>query len=256
MSVAATPERSTEMPMPTLLDPPTTDQPTWLQATGQRDELAVPERSRSWLFEAGDELFRSIYTRAAAGFTNEVLAVCSAISGEGRTTVGVGMAVTIAQDFPTRRVLLVETDLARAVLAEDFGVDSSPGLVDCLVDDTPLQLACRPTFLENLHIVPSGSREVVAGRPLRSSQMAALVADMRQAYDVVILDLPPILANSDAVLLTDHADGTIYVLRAGVTPVALVNRALEQLEESKIRGIVLNGADTAIPGWLSRLTGL
>jgi Mrp family chromosome partitioning ATPase len=165
------------------------------------------------------------------------------------------MAVTLAQDFPSRRVLLVETDPQRAVLAEDFGVEPSPGLMHCLVDELPLQMACRPTYLDNLHIVPSGASASIIGRPLRSSQMAALVEDMRQTYDVVILDLPPILANSDAVLLTDLADGTIYVVRAGVTPMPLVNRALEQLEESKLRGVVLNGTDTAIPGWLGRLAG-
>lgn len=238
-----------------MVRPGTTDEQTWLQAH-RSDDLAVSEPTRTWMFEAGDELFRGIYTRAATGFTNEVLAVCSAISGEGRTTVGVGMAVTIAQDFPGRRVLLVETDPQRAVIADDFGVDASPGLVDCLVDDEPLLAACRPTHLDNLHVVPWGSRESIPGRPLRSSQMAAIVEDMRQAYDVVILDLPPILVNSDAVLLTDLADGTIYVVRAGVTPVTLVNRALEQLEESKLRGVVLNGAQTSIPGWLGRLVGL
>jgi len=235
--------------------PDATEDQTWLQARRHAD-LAAAGPTRNWLFEAGDELFRGIYTRAATGFTNEVLAVCSAISGEGRTTVGVGMAVTLAQDFPLRRVLLVETDLERAVLAQDFGVEASPGLLDCLVDDEPLQAACRRTYLENLHIVPSGSRESIPGRPLRSSQMAAVVEDMRQSYDLVILDLPPILVNSDSVLLTDLADGMIYVVRAGVTPVTLVNRALEQLEESKLRGVVLNGTHTSIPGWLARLVGL
>ncbi len=71
---------------------------------------------------------------------------------------------------------------------------------------------------------------------------------MRQSYDVVILDLPPILTNSDAILLTDLADGVICVVRAGVTPVALVNRAVEQLEEGKLRGVVLNGTRLRRPG--------
>src|SRR5690242_6787955 len=143
MSVLTTPdtEAVAEMETSTMVRPDTNNDETWLQASRNGD-LAVSEPSRNWLFQAGDELFRGIYTRAATGFTNEVLAVCSAISGEGRTTVGVGMAVTIAQDFPNRRVLLVETDPQRAVIAEDFGVEASPGLVDCLIDDEPLQAAC------------------------------------------------------------------------------------------------------------------
>src|SRR5258708_6314428 len=94
----------------------------WLQTRPRGGDLA--NMSREWLFPEGDELFRGIYTRAGTGFASEVLAVCSAVVGEGKTTMGVGLAVAIAQDFPDRRVLLVETDVLRPVLAEDFGIDS------------------------------------------------------------------------------------------------------------------------------------
>src|SRR3954467_4452519 len=89
------------------------------------------EPARDWLFGGADELFRGLYTRAGIGFTSEVLAVSSAIAGEGKTTVSLGLAVTVAQDYPERRVCLVETDFQRPTLADDFGVESSPGLVDC-----------------------------------------------------------------------------------------------------------------------------
>src|SRR5437588_10488389 len=108
------------------------------------------------------------------GFTSEVLAVCSAIAGEGKTTVAVGLATTIAQDFPERRVVLVETDFQRPTLAEDFDVEAAPGLVDCVATNEPLQTAIRPTFLDNLHIVPVGGAGRHVGRPLRSSRIAAL----------------------------------------------------------------------------------
>ena len=230
---------------------------TWLLPSQGGGALATPAQvRREWLFPGSDELFRSIYTRAGTGFASEVVAVCSAVAGEGKTTLGIGLAVTIAQDFPDRRVLLVETDLQRPVLADDFDTHASPGLVDCLIGGESLQSACRPTFLENLNVVPSGGVADIPGRPLRSSRMAAIVDAMRQSYDVIILDLPAILANSDAILLTDLADGVICVIRAGITPAALVNRAVEQIEPSKLRGVVINGAASAVPGWLQRLTGL
>jgi capsular exopolysaccharide synthesis family protein len=237
-------------------EPGERDASMWLR-THQPSELDLAQTSREWVFPQGDELFRAIYTRAGTGFASEVLAVCSAISGEGTTTISVGLAVTIAQDFPSKRVLLVETDFDHPVLAEDFGVDASPGLLESLVYDEPLQNACRPTFLDNLHIVPAGAsdRAKGRGRPLRSSRMASIADAMRQNYEFVILDLPPILVNSDAALLTDLADGTICVVRAGVTPLSLVTRAIEQLDESKLRGVVLNGTTTAVPGWLGRLVG-
>jgi Mrp family chromosome partitioning ATPase len=86
--------------------------------------------------------------------------------------------------------------------------------------------------------------------------MAAVVDAMRRNYQLVILDLPPLLVNSDAALLTDFADGTLCVVRAGVTPAAVVNRALEQLELTKLRGIVLNAGESSVPGWLRRTFGL
>jgi capsular exopolysaccharide synthesis family protein len=206
-------------------------------------------------FPEADELFRGIYTRAGTGFRSEVLAVSSAVAGEGKTTVSIGLAIAMAQDFPDRRVLLVETDVQRAVLADDFGTEPTPGLLECLISHEPLQVGCRPTFLPNLHIVPVGA-PTTTGRPLRSSRMAAIVDAMRQTYDVIILDLPALLTNSDAVLLTDLADGVICVVRAGVTPAGLVNRAIEQIEDGKLRGIVLNGSRSSVPNWLRRLSGI
>src|SRR5690349_9406791 len=112
-------------------------QAAWLR-TNPTDEFGmIPAAAQPPVFPETEELFRGISTRAATGFAAEVVAVCSAIAGEGKTTVGIGLAVAIAQDFPDRRVLLVETDLERPVLADDFGTEPSPGLVDCLVDDQP-----------------------------------------------------------------------------------------------------------------------
>jgi len=222
-------------------------------ATNQALSTLAP---REWPFAGADEVFRAIYTRAGTGFAREAIAVCSAIDGEGKTTVAMGLAIAVAQDFPSRRVLLVETDLLRPVLADDFATEAEPGLVDCLLDDAPLQDACRPTFLDNLHLVPAGQMPAASGRPLRSNQMAAVVDRMRQMYDIVILDVPSILSNSDAALLTDLVDGVVWVVRAGVTALPLVSRALEQIEEVKLRGIVLNGQQSAAPNWLRRIIGI
>ena len=120
-----------------------------------------------------------------------------------------GLATTVAQDFPDRRVLVVETDARRPVLADDFGLEPAPGLIECVISGEPLQTACRPTYLENLHIVPVGGSDSYVGRPLRSSRIAAVVDAMRQMYDMTILDLPPILADSDALLLSDLLEALI-----------------------------------------------
>ncbi len=178
---------------------------------------------REWALSGADEFFRRIYTRCS-GARADVLAVCSAIEGEGKTTVSLGLGVTIAEDFPDRRVLIVETDLQRPVLAQDFELDPTPGLADCLMNDEPIELAFRPTYLDNLQLVPAGAPSHSPGRLLRSSSMAVAIDAMRATHDVVILDVPALLKNSDSLLLTDLADGVVMVVRAGVTPVTRPGR--------------------------------
>src|SRR5438105_7537063 len=86
-----------------------------LRRNGPNGALAS-DAPREWLLTGADELFRGIYTRAGIG-ASEVVAVCSAIAGEGKTAISLGLGVTLAQDFPERRVLLVETDFQRPGLA-------------------------------------------------------------------------------------------------------------------------------------------
>ena len=224
-----------------------------IRLNGKGHALATP--GREWLLPEASEVFRRIYTRTGSA-RSEVLAVCSAIAGEGKSSVALGLAVTIAEDFPERRVLVVEADIQKPVLAEDFGVAPVPGLVDCLISDEPIESAYRPTLLENLQIVPGGSIVSNPGRWVRSSSMALAVDAMRATHDVVILDVPAILGNSDAILLTDLADGIVFVVRAGVTPTHLVSKAMEDIDSGRLRGFVLNESRSAVPGWLRRLLGL
>jgi Mrp family chromosome partitioning ATPase len=220
-------------------------------------DVSSADTQREWLLSGADELFRGIYTRAGVG-NAEALAICSAISGEGKTTVAVGLGTTIAQDYPERRVVVVETDFERPVLAEDFEVESYPGLADCLMEDLPVQIAVRPTMLPNLHLVPAGGPASKAGRLLRSHRMAVALQALRESYDLVILDVPAVLVNSDALYMVDLSDSVLFVVRAGLTPSPVVRRAISQLDDTRglLRGVVLNGGQSKIPGWLRRLCGL
>lgn len=210
---------------------------------------------RKPIFPEAEELFRGIYTRAGLNAPG-VIAVTSAIAGEGKTTVALGLAVMVAQDFPERRVLLAEADLRHPVLATDFDVEASPGLTEALEGVYPVGLGYRETFLPNLRLLPAGEATPNPSRLLRSSRFPAVLAATRRNHDLVILDAPALLVSSDAALVTDHADGVVMVIRSGVTPVPIVNRALELVDEERLRGMVLNGAQSAVPNWIRRLFGI
>src|SRR3954454_2363005 len=138
------------------------------------------ETPRERIAPGADEFFRSVYTRAAISRGETVIAISSTIAGDGKTTLSLGLAVTLARDFPERGVVVVETDWERPVLAKNFGLEPNPGLFDCLEDDQPTWSACRGTFLENLHLLPAGGPTATPGRWLRSSRLAAAADALRR----------------------------------------------------------------------------
>ena len=222
---------------------------------GREHDEAATLSARKPLLPESEELFRGIYTRA--GLTAPgVVAVTSAIAGEGKTTVALGLAVMVAQDFPERRVLLAEADLRQPVLATDFDVEPSPGLAEALEGIYPVGIGYRETFLPNLRLLPAGERTPNPSRLLRSSRFGAVLAATRRHHDLVIIDAPAILVSSDALLVTDQADGVLMVVRSGVTPTPVVNRAIELVDCERLRGVILNGARSSVPNWVRRIFGI
>jgi Mrp family chromosome partitioning ATPase len=86
--------------------------------------------------------------------------------------------------------------------------------------------------------------------------MPAALDAMRETHDLIILDTPAILANSDSLLMADLADGVIFVVRTGVTPVNYLSKAMDSLDQNRLRGVILNGERSSVPRWLRRVCGL
>lgn len=210
---------------------------------------------RKWVIPGADELFRSLYTgfEAASGAS---LAVCSAVSGEGKTTISLGLAVAIAQDLPDRRVVVVEADLWRPVLAKDFGLEPAPGLVDVLLDRQPLSSALRATTLDNLSLLLAGSAAASAQQLLRSARMPQIIEELRRSHDIVIMDLPATLAHSEVSLLVRMVADVVFVVRTGVTPAREVASALAKLQGCRLRGIIVNDQRSSVPATVRRLVRL
>jgi len=208
-----------------------------------------------WRSLDADEVYRRVYSETLPGTVGAV-AVCSAITGEGKTTVGTGLAATIAQDFPERRVAVVEMDVRRPTLARSQGLARGPGLAEWLLSAGHGPKPYLPGPLTNLNLVPAGEPVSNPSRLLRSNLMRDGIRAIRQDHDLVILDIPALLDSSDSLRLLDLVDRVLFVVRADVTPLPLVERALRQVDERKLCGVVLNGQQSAIPGWLRRLFGL
>lgn len=198
------------------------------------------------------EIYRQIYTglELPERATLAVIGVTSAIRGEGRSTIALGLAATLAQDLGVR-VTLVEADLEHPCLADALQVGPTPGLSAVLREERELhEVICSlPARFGALSLIPAGKATKNATPLLRRLTTRDPFRGPRGLTGLVILDLPPLVSTSFGAPAAGLADATILVVRAGVTPHQLVSEAIARLAGHPPQGVVLNAFRTAIPRW-------
>lgn len=204
-------------------------------------ELAAHTAPRSMVAEA----FRIIRTNLMLSSPAErqrSLLVTSARPEEGKTTVAVNLAISIAQN--NRRVLLVDSNFHRPVLRNFFSGISTEGLSNILIGQSTLSDVVVKTSLPNLDVIGSGPIPPNPSELLASAYMRQFLGQAVDTYDQVVFDGPPALLVSDVMVLAGVLDGIILVCRADSTSRGVLLRAREQLERAGIRifGGVLNAA--------------
>jgi Mrp family chromosome partitioning ATPase len=178
------------------------------------------------------------------------IGVTSAVLGEGVTSVALQLAAAIARS-DVRHVCLMDFNLHGDDLAERVGLPATPGLIAALDESVATILSYGCAELEGLQIVPGGKPAANPARAARAPRTEQALTLARERFDVTVVDLPP-LATGDAPPLTEHLDGVIVVVSAGVTPKDLVATALSRLDAPKVMGVVLNRIQVAGPRWLVR----
>jgi receptor protein-tyrosine kinase len=194
--------------------------------------------------EAPGEEFRTLRTRLNHLQTLQplhTLVVTSASPAEGKSFTATNLALTQGQ-LTDKRVLLADFDFRRPTVDKTFQVDISPGLTDYLLGQVPLSSIVRKLDQTNLYILTAGQAVPNPLELLNLKECKNLIEDLRQNFDWVILDSPPLLFAADGNLLSTMCDGTILVVRIGTTTFDSVTRALQSLCENNVLGIVVNGA--------------
>ncbi|MBN1344556.1 MAG: polysaccharide biosynthesis tyrosine autokinase [Phycisphaerae bacterium] len=179
------------------------------------------------------------------------LLITSASSEEGKTCVAINLGVTLAQGG--RRILLIDTNFRRPSLHRAFGMLNHRGLSNLLVGQGDLKPFISHTDLPNLDVLPAGPCPPNPAELLSSSYLREGLAAATEEYDQVILDGPPVLLVSDAIVLAALADGVILVCRAR-TSRGMVQRAKAQLGlvNSRLVGAVLNAVETTRGGYFRK----
>lgn len=192
------------------------------------------------------EQFRSLRAHLdslAAERPLRTVALTSALPGEGKTTAAVNLALVTAMGVG-QRVLLMDCDLRRPRLHTVLGLRPDAGLAEVLMDQVPVDRAILKVEGTSLEVLPVRGTPSNPSELLASERMRALLDDLSQRYDRIILDTPPTLSLPDAKILSEITSGLVLVVRADVTPQADVEAALDVLDRRRVVGLVLNGAET------------
>ena len=170
-----------------------------------------------------------------------VLTVTSAEEGEGKTLTSLNLALTLTRG-EERRVLLLEADLWRPQLHTYFegDLEGTPGLQQVLDRSLALSEAVMPVAGSSLDVLFAGTSHV-AGDKMAGRRMSEVLAEVRTAYEVVVIDSPPMALLASARSLAARSDGVVLVVRANQTRKRSVEKALAALGPEKLVGIVLNG---------------
>ncbi len=189
------------------------------------------------------ETFRSLRTTILfAGLDKDihVLALSSSAPQEGKSTTSANLAIVMAQ--MGKKTLLVDADLRRPVQHSVFGLPREPGLTNLLFDRATFDEAIQATDVPNLYLLPCGIIPPNPSELLGSNRMTQLIQRLREEFDFVMLDTPPVVAVTDALLLGHVADATIIITRAGVSRIDALLSAMDAVERSgaNLLGVVLN----------------
>jgi capsular exopolysaccharide synthesis family protein len=188
------------------------------------------------------EQYRQLRTRLShtegATATRTIL-ITSPQKGEGKSVTAANLALTMAQELQ-RRVIILEADLRKPSLQHLFGLPAGPGLAEYLSGACELKDAMKFLPDHNLTVIPAGSMPMNPAELLGSTAMRRLLDKLRTQFDRVILDTPPVLPLADVAVLAPIVDGTLLVVRAGVTPKPAIENALRAFDSSRLLGVVLN----------------
>jgi succinoglycan biosynthesis transport protein ExoP len=173
--------------------------------------------------------------------------ITSAVAGEGKTTTACNLAITLAQ--AGIRVALVESDLRRPKVADYLGVEGSVGLTSVLIGRATLDDALQSWGRSGLAVLASGPIPPNPSELLGSGHMVALLRQLQQRFDVIIIDAPPLLPVTDAAVLSRICDGAVVVVRYGKTKREQLDRTAKALStvDARILGTVMNMAPTKGP---------
>ncbi len=220
-----------------------------LASSKEAVELVTKSRPRSQMAESYRALRTSLLLTFAGG-PPKVILITSALPEEGKTTTSVNSAIVLAQKGT--RVLLIDADLRRPSIHKTLGMGPQLGLSNVLTGTATLQQVIIPsTILPELFILPAGTPPPNPAELLASTKMKDVLEELRKQYDHIVIDSPPTLSVTDAVVISTSADAVVLVIRSGHTTKPALRRARDILLQvnARVCGVLVNAVDLNSPDY-------
>lgn len=197
------------------------------------------------------ETYRAIRTNiqfAGAGKQMKYIAFTSSIPGEGKSTTISNIALTMAQDG--KKVVIIDNDLRKPRQHKLFGL-LNKGLTNIISMGASIDDVVNKDVFPNFDVITSGPIPPNPSELLGSEKMTSILKEIGERYDYVFLDLPPVLAVTDAAIIGNIADGVVLVVRSGLISPEEASESKRRLEagHANILGVVLNGVPTEKKGY-------
>jgi succinoglycan biosynthesis transport protein ExoP len=212
-------------------------------------ELITQSRPQSQMAESYRALRTSLLL-TSLGAPPKTILITSALPREGKTTTSVNTAIVLAQKGA--RVLLIDADLRRPSVHKTLGLGPRIGLSNILTGGATLQQAVvQSSLLPNLYILPAGTPPPNPAELMASAQMVELLSELRDQYDHLVLDTPPVLSVTDAVVLSPRTDAVVLVIRCAQTTKPALRRARDILVQvnARVAGVLLNAVNLDSPDY-------
>jgi succinoglycan biosynthesis transport protein ExoP len=202
-------------------------------------------------FSEAMRLLRARIVHASVEGGVKVVAVTSAMARDGKSSIALSLARVTA--LAGRKAVILDCDLRRRSLNHMLCIEPRHGLVDVLRGDVPWRQVTGRDESSGAHILPAAEADFTPEDLFNSQAMRDLIGELRNVYDLVILDCAPVLALADVRDLATLADGVVVVARRSQTEVLALQTAVNELKavNAQVLGVAFNGAETRAPGWLS-----
>jgi capsular exopolysaccharide synthesis family protein len=180
------------------------------------------------------------------------LMVTSALGGEGKSTLSCHLAISFAR--AGRKTLLIDADLRSPRVHEVFQLNDFPGMCEAIRNEIPVEKCIVPTQVPRLSLLPAGELDNTTLRMLAEDRVGELLNELREHYDMIILDSAPVLPVADTLLLLQSVDGIVLSIRKDVTRISKLASALSKLEMlgGNLFGAVVIGIDEDDYGYRSK----